>query len=517
MSSPVIASVHPDGGRLGRRWIVVSALLVLSIVCGWGATSAALASTGAETKLVRYRGYSVVVPASWPVYRLAVDPTMCVRFNRNAVYLGQPGTQQRCPSHSVGRTEAILIEPGTGAGGSAHAASAVPSVSEPQAQGGPPSSAQFRVAAHGVTVTATWGEHPAIVARALGVHSLPPAWAATSLAAQAASATTTHAARAAAAPIRAAGGDPVYTGPGFEACSAPSAADMTAWRSSPYDAVGIYIGGTNMACSQPNLTAAWVANEEAAGWHLIPTYVGLQAAGNSCGCAAIDPGQATVEGTAAATDAVSDAQALGIGPGNPIYVDMEAYTPGGVTSSAVLTFLAAWTGQLHADRYKSGLYVNAGSGVGDLVAEDGPGYEEPDDIWFADWNGEPTTSSWYIPAGDWSDHQRLHQYDGGVNATYGGITINIDDDYIDGAVAGASVATGAKTRRRSRHLRSPAGQAKDRRYEKPMRRGPVIRVRSGTTLALSAHEVTTRADTSSAIRFSSGGQPDAPSSVGAPR
>ncbi|MGN6253535.1 MAG: glycoside hydrolase domain-containing protein, partial [Solirubrobacterales bacterium] len=74
----------------------------------------------------------------------------------------------------------------------------------------------------------------------------------------------------------------VFTGLGFDACSAPSAKAMTAWKSSPYRAVGVYIGGVNRACSQPNLTPEWVAEQTEAGWHLIPTYVGPQAPTSSC-------------------------------------------------------------------------------------------------------------------------------------------------------------------------------------------------------------------------------------------
>jgi Domain of unknown function (DUF1906) len=60
-----------------------------------------------------------------------------------------------------------------------------------------------------------------------------------------------------------------YTGRGFDACTAPSSAAMQAWLASPYRAVGVYIGGVNRACTQPNLTAAWVSAQQAAGWHLI--------------------------------------------------------------------------------------------------------------------------------------------------------------------------------------------------------------------------------------------------------
>jgi len=125
---------------------------------------------------------------------------------------------------------------------------------------------------------------------------------------------------------------------------------------------------------------------------------------------------------------------------------MEAYAPGGGTTSAVLAFLSAWTTQLRANGYESGVYSSAASGVSDLVAQYDTGYKEPGEIWFADWNGEHTTSSWYIPGADWSEHQRLHQYDGGVNASYGSVTMNIDGDYLDGATAGPAVASTASVK-----------------------------------------------------------------------
>jgi hypothetical protein len=402
---------------------------VLALSWAGSGTGTALASAGPAAKVVSYQGYSVDVPSSWPVYNLAADPTECVRFNQHAVYLGQPGSQEDCPAHSVGRTEAILVEPSGAAGG--------------QAAGGQSNWGQVSIPARGVKVTATWRQDPAVVERALGTHSLPPTPASSASGASAAAAVDlAHDLRS---HLASAVSDPVYTGLGFDACTAPSASQMAAWGSSPYRAVGIYVGGANQACAQPNLTAGWVASEGAAGWHLIPTYVGLQAPGNSCGCASINPSQAAPEGTAAASDAVKQAKALGIGTGNPLYFDLEAYTPGGSTTSAVLTFLGAWTAKLHADGYLSGVYASAGSGASDLAGAYGAGYAEPNDVWFADWNGEKTTNSPYIPRGDWSDHQRLHQYSGGVNATYGGVTINIDGDYLDGATAGPGNATGASS------------------------------------------------------------------------
>lgn len=401
-------------GAHARRIACLAAAVLLTQSVG-----VSLAARSATLRIVHYHGYEVRVPRSWPVYDLAKDPRVCVRFNRHAVYLGRPSAQQRCPAdQALGRTEAILIEP------IATAAAGAGAASNPLA----PSSREtrFMVASAGVAVTATWSKDRGAVARALGRGSLP---------APPAGAARANAAAGARAPARAHAAA-VYTGLGFDPCSAPSPNAMAAWGSSPYRAIGIYIGGTNSACAQPNLTPQWVNSEVAAGWHLIPTYVGLQAPSNECGCAGITPSQASAQGTAAASDAVADAQALDIPAGNPIYFDMEAYSQTASNTSAVLSFLSAWTAGLHADGYVSGVYSSASSGISDLVSA-GATFAKPDDIWIAEWNDAQSTASAFVPASDWSNHQRLHQYSGGHNETYGGVTINIDGDYLDGATAGS--------------------------------------------------------------------------------
>ncbi|HTX07939.1 MAG TPA: DUF1906 domain-containing protein [Solirubrobacteraceae bacterium] len=419
---------------------VVVALTALSAaataVAAPGSAGASARAGAQRTKVVRYHGYRLVVPASWPVFNLAADPTVCVRFNRHAVYLGTPGAHERCPAHAVGRTEAILVSPmaahgaraGAGGGGQV-----LPPVSGRNAQPSQGSSTQRAVPSDGVMVTATWSSQPGLVARALEVPSVSASHTGTAAAVR-------PQARAAAVHKT---GD-IYTGPGFDACSTPSATTMSDWGASPYRAVGIYVGGANMACSQTNLTPAWVQQESAAGWTLLPVYVGLQAPSNSCGCAAITPSQASAEGTAAAQDAVNQAEAVGISPGNPIYDDMEAYNRTTTNTDAVLAFLSAWTTELHAEGYVSGVYSSANSGVTDLVNEYGTGYAEPDQLWIADWNNQETTSDPYVPASDWANHQRLHQYRGGHNETYDGATINIDSDYVDagGAAGGALFPNG---------------------------------------------------------------------------
>jgi hypothetical protein len=179
-----------------------------------------------------------------------------------------------------------------------------------------------------------------------------------------------------------------------------------------------------------------VSAQVGAGWHLILTYVGLQGAG-SCGgsCATISSSHAAAEGSAAASDAVAQAQALGVGAGNPIYDDMEQYSTGGASSAAVLAYLSGWTNQLHAEGYASGVYSSASSGITDLVRAAGSGYSEPDDLWIAHWDGRATTSDAYVPSSDWANHQRIRQYQGDHRVSYGGATLDIDSDYLDGATA----------------------------------------------------------------------------------
>jgi hypothetical protein len=242
-------------------------------------------------------------------------------------------------------------------------------------------------------------------------------------------------------------GGSVYTGLGFDACSAPSSKAMAAWADSPYRAVGVYIGGVNRACSQPNLTASWVGAQTAAGWHLIPTYVGRQAPTSACGSCAtlsLNTTTATAQGAAEAIDAVEQASAVAMGPGSPIYFDMEAYSPGSSASAATLAFLEGWTDKLHALGYLSGVYSSSGSGIADLAAQVGSDYSQPDGLWIANWNGQQNTSDPVAPANAWAAHQRIHQYRGGHDESYGGVTINLDNNYVDGPTVGsATLPTGA--------------------------------------------------------------------------
>jgi hypothetical protein len=225
-----------------------------------------------------------------------------------------------------------------------------------------------------------------------------------------------------------------FVGQGFDACAAPTSATMQAWLQSPYRALGIYFGGTNRACLQPELTAQWVAAQTAAGWHLMPIYLGPQA---SCTTSTkpnkIDNARAGAQGRETADDAVVQARAIGLAPESVLIYDMEAYaTNDAACRAGVLAFISAWTARLHDHGYFSGFYSSMASGMADQIANyNAAGYVRPDYIDFARWDQVPTVLDAAIPPGYWWPQRRMKQYRGDHVETWGGVPINIDNDYLD--------------------------------------------------------------------------------------
>ena len=206
------------------------------------------------------------------------------------------------------------------------------------------------VTAARIKVTATYSTHRALVNRILAGASLRVPARGTRRAVAAPDVPGHPPARMASARATMPASATDFTGKGFDACTAPSAATMATWlRLSPYRAVGVYIGGSDRACAQPALTASWVSQQQAAGWHFMPIYVGPQASFGEIHSAAS-------QAVSAAQDAVSQARPLGFGPGTPLYYDMEAYS--GSLNGKVLRFLTSWTRELHTLGYSSGVYSN---------------------------------------------------------------------------------------------------------------------------------------------------------------
>ncbi|MFI9782439.1 glycoside hydrolase domain-containing protein [Kitasatospora sp. NPDC051984] len=218
----------------------------------------------------------------------------------------------------------------------------------------------------------------------------------------------------------------------FDRCSAPPDSAMQTWaESSPYRAVGVYIGGPSQACASPDRD--WVDARNAEGWGFLPIYVGHQAAR---GRLLVDADQETArqQGSDAADDAVRKAEGLGFQPGAVLYNDMENYESS-VYRDRVLAYLAGWTDQLHAHGYRSGVYTGAASGVRDLAGRwDDDSYPEPDVLWAAAWNShhDVTDDGMGLPdEGRFTGGRRAHQYLGDTTEEYGGVGMTIDASYLD--------------------------------------------------------------------------------------
>jgi hypothetical protein len=228
----------------------------------------------------------------------------------------------------------------------------------------------------------------------------------------------------------------IYTGSGFDTCAAPSTSTMSAWLSSSYRSLGIYIGGADRACGDGNLSASWVTTVEGQGWNLVPLYVGLQApCVSQAGLSLIDPSQAATQGALSADDAATRARFFGLVNGSPIYFDMEGYGSDSACVATVQAFLNSWVAELHVQGFVAGVYGSSSSTIHDQAVTPYP--NRPDDIWFANWNGKTNLfGDSAFPDTLWSGSQRLHQYQANVAETHGGVTITIDRDYDGGAVVG---------------------------------------------------------------------------------
>jgi len=250
-----------------------------------------------------------------------------------------------------------------------------------------------------------------------------------------------------------------FTGYGFDQCVTQSQEVMDTWlTTSPYWAVGIYIAGDSRFCGddkQTELTPEWVGTQLRKGWRLLPITVGPQAS-----CAerykdevrirpnpADDYAAAREQGRLEARDTVQRARALGIASRSTLWYDLEHVIPTSITPrcrASALAFLSAWTRTLHNLDYVSGFYSSASSWMAilDEARVFAPKYAMPDRIWIAEWvkpesyrrpptATPPSLLSSYVDDDGWLPGNRMRQYRGGHDETYGGVTVNIDTNYLD--------------------------------------------------------------------------------------
>lgn len=230
---------------------------------------------------------------------------------------------------------------------------------------------------------------------------------------------------------------------GFDACHLPTISEMqTWWNASPYSFYALYIGGIHVPSFCARADAAWVKAVHQQGWSFVPTWVGPQA---SCSSythkMSSDPAISYLEGRQEAEAASAAAATMGLTNygrgGTIIYYDLEPYgIPTPECRQPVAAFMNGWVQRLLELGNLSGGYGSRNSYLSDWSTIP----NIPTDVWPASWYAnayDPYATVFGISwlEGLWTNHQRIRQYAGDVNSTWGGVTMGIDIDVADGTVA----------------------------------------------------------------------------------
>lgn len=230
-----------------------------------------------------------------------------------------------------------------------------------------------------------------------------------------------------------------YDARGLDSCNAPTHAQMAAfWHQTPWWWWGIYIGGSNRACPNTNLTPRWIHREVRRGWGLQPIWVGLQApCANQSGLATMSrrPARAYKQGRRAAVNAYNRVRELHMNTHTPVVFDMEAFdTSKARCLRAVTSFVRGWSYQLRVKpRQVPGYYGSSCASALTTMWKISP---RPAYVWGANYgNGRRVDRMSCVSRSIWP--HRLKQYTGGSHVTENGVTLSVDKDCADGPVYAA--------------------------------------------------------------------------------
>lgn len=237
----------------------------------------------------------------------------------------------------------------------------------------------------------------------------------------------------------------IYKGQAFDACEIPTLAQLSKWfQNSPYRGVNLYIGGISRFCSNNNLNKAYITEIARQGWRLIPTWVGHQPpCGNYKKPFPYDVNEAYAYGVNNANQAKARMQEFGLlnsnGKGGVVYLDVESFDPTNTACvSATRAYIQGWTKRMNELGIMGTLYATSSNLNKAKIYNLSP---VPPAVWIAEWSStpgyNPNASPYglrHLPDTYWSKDQRIRQYSGGLNETWGGVTINIDPNVADGPV-----------------------------------------------------------------------------------
>jgi hypothetical protein len=221
-----------------------------------------------------------------------------------------------------------------------------------------------------------------------------------------------------------------YDARGLDSCNAPTHSQMAAfWHQTRWWWWGIYIGGTNRACPNTNLTPHWIRRETRRGWGLQPIWVGRQApcVGQS-GLARMssDRDRALRQGRHAARHAYHRIRELKMDSRTPIVYDMEAFDTGRHRCvRAVKAFARGWSRELR--RHTGVVPGYYGSSCASAVAAMWRISPRPSYVWGANYDSHHRAFRMSCVSPDiWP--RRLKQYAGGSQVTENGVTLSVDRD-----------------------------------------------------------------------------------------
>ena len=177
------------------------------------------------------------------------------------------------------------------------------------------------------------------------------------------------------------------------------------------------------------------------GWKFIPLDVGLQApcADRTKHPMSRDLTKAQKQGQVGRQGGPAQRREAGICLlGSALYSDIESFSSTDVgCADAVRSYLTGWTPHFITAVTSPGSTATCSPRCGDSpTATSDARFARPDVVWSAQWDRRTALTGWSdVPDHHWPAGQRIKQYIGDHDESYGGYRVNIDSNAIDAPVA----------------------------------------------------------------------------------